>query len=60
MAINVLGFVDFFYNLEIDGDAPGESSHSYVVNGITASGLGDGHVLNEMFPRQKVWKETPR
>ena len=36
-------FVDYLYNLEIDGDAVvGESSQSFVVNGIVASGLGDG------------------
>ena len=49
--------IDFFYNLEIDGETPGESSHSFVVNGIVASGLGDNDVLNKMFPRQDVWKE---
>lgn len=49
-------FVDFFYNLEIDGDKPGESSHSYVVNGIVASGLGDNDALNTLFPRQNAWK----
>ena len=50
-------WVDVLYNLEIDGDAPGSSSHSYVVNGIVASGLGDGEELNRMFARQKVWAE---
>mmetsp|Transcript_27956 Transcript_27956/g.39501 ORF Transcript_27956/g.39501 Transcript_27956/m.39501 type:complete len:244 (+) Transcript_27956:2236-2967(+) len=49
--------VDAFYNLEIDGEIPGKSSHSYVVNGIVASGLGDNSVLNVMFPRQNEWKE---
>ena len=35
-------FVNVFYNLEIDGQAlVGESSQSYVVNGVVASGLGD-------------------
>jgi hypothetical protein len=48
--------VDFFYNLEVDGDIPGSSSHSYVVNGIIASGLGDNAELNTMYARQKVWK----
>eukprot|EP00980_Cylindrotheca_fusiformis_P029065 scaffold22713_cov139-Cylindrotheca_fusiformis.AAC.2 len=48
--------VDFFYNLEIDGKKPGDSTHSYVVNGIVASGLGDNEVLNTMFPRQTLWK----
>jgi hypothetical protein len=46
-------YVNTFYNLEIDGDQPGQSSHSYVVNGIVASGLGDNLVLNSMFPRQQ-------
>ncbi|KAL3930064.1 MAG: hypothetical protein SGBAC_011930 [Bacillariaceae sp.] len=45
-----------FYNLEIDGDKAGQSSHSYVVNGIVASGLGDNQVLNTMFARQNEWK----
>jgi len=48
--------IDFLYNLEIDGQVPGESSHSYVVNGIVASGLGDNEVLNRMYPRQQMWK----
>lgn len=47
--------VDYFFNLEIDGESPG-SSHSYIVNGIIASGLGDNVELNEMFARQKKWK----
>lgn len=50
-------YVDAFYNLEIDGDKPGQSSHSYVVNGVVASGLGDDEVLNLMHPRQASWKE---
>jgi hypothetical protein len=49
--------VDVFYNLEIDGDNPGISTHSYVVNGVVASGLGDNEVLNTLFPRQSVWKQ---
>lgn len=48
--------VDFFYNLEIDGDKPGDSNHSYVVNDIVASGLGDNPVLNTIFARQNVFK----
>lgn len=48
--------IDVFYNLEIDGDKPGGSSHSYVVNGIIASGLGDNQVLNTIFARQNEWK----
>lgn len=47
--------IDVLYNLEIDGDYPG-CSHSYIVNGIVASGLGDSEELNTMFARQKVWK----
>jgi hypothetical protein len=50
-------YVEAFYNLEIDGDVMEESSHSYVVNGIVASGLGDHVELNRMYPRQKVWKD---
>jgi cytochrome b involved in lipid metabolism len=53
-------FVDTFYNLEIDADmihGVGGSSHSYVVNGQVASGLGDNEILNRLFPRQEVWKE---
>jgi len=49
--------VDVFYNLEIDGHQPGKSSHSYVVNGMVASGLGDNPFLNKMFPRQTAWKD---
>lgn len=50
--------VDTFYNLEIDGNVMEESSHSYVVNGVIASGLGDHQQLNERFPRQQVWKNS--
>lgn len=50
--------VDLLYNLEVDGDAPGSSSHSYVVNNIIASGLGDNTYLNTLFPRQKAWKSV--
>jgi hypothetical protein len=49
--------VEAFYNLEIDGDQAGKSSHSYVVNGIVASGLGDNEDLNKLSPRQKIWKD---
>ena len=49
-------YVDTFYNLEIDGHLLDESSHSYVVNGVIASGLGDNQELNLRFPRQKEWK----
>lgn len=45
-----------FYNLEVDGDVPGQSMHSYVVNGLVASGNGDSPVLNARFPRQKAWQ----
>jgi len=51
-------YIDVFYNLEVDGDDIEGSSHSYVVNGITASGLGDNEVLNMRFPRQKEFKEA--
>lgn len=51
-------YVDVFYNLEVDGDVLDDSSsHSYVVNGVVASGLGDNEILNAKFPRQKVWKD---
>ena len=49
-------FIDNFYNLEIDGHLLEGSSHSYVVNGVVASGLGDNEELNRRFPRQKEWK----
>ena len=50
-------FVDAFYNLEVDGDVMHESSsHSYIVNGVVASGLGDREELNLRFPRQHFWK----
>lgn len=49
-------FVDMFYNLEVDGDIPGLSNHSYVVNGVIASGLGDNNILNSLFARQSIWK----
>jgi hypothetical protein len=49
-------YIDVFYNLEIDADTPESSSHSYVVNGVVASGLGDNEVLNRLYPRQESWK----
>ena len=49
--------VEVFYNLEIDGHQPGKSAHSYVVNGMVASGLGDNPLLNKSFPRQTSWKD---
>lgn len=50
-------YVEKLYNLEIDGHIIDESStHSYVVNGVIASGLGDNEELNLLFPRQKEWK----
>ena len=54
--------VEAFYNLEIDGHILNdkESSHSYVVNGVIASGLGDHVQLNELYPRQNVWKQKVR
>ncbi len=48
--------IDWFYNLEVDGHIPGMSSHSYVVNGLIASGLGDNIKLNTLFQRQKAWR----
>ena len=52
--------IDFLYNLEIDGDDVEGSSHSYMVNGVIASGLGDNHVLNMRFPRQDYFKEQSK
>lgn len=49
--------VDVLHNLEIDADDVEGSSHSYVVNGMVASGLGDNEVLNLRFPRQEKYKE---
>ena len=45
------------YNLEIDGDRPGASNHSYVVGEVVASGLGDGVELNARFRRQASWQK---
>ena len=45
------------YNLEIDGDRPGASNHSYVVGGVVASGLGDGVELNARFRRLASWQK---
>ena len=45
------------YNLEIDGDRPGASNHSYVVGGVVASGLGDGVELNARFQLQASWQK---
>ena len=50
-------YVDILYNLEIDGHDPyRESQHSYIVNGIVASGLGNNVLLNQLFQRQNLWK----
>lgn len=50
-------YVDFVYNLEVDGDAISTSrTHSYMVNGIVASGLGDNPLLNQLYKRQKAWQ----
>jgi hypothetical protein len=44
--------------LEEEEDVEEKSTrHSYVVNGIRASGLGDNVALNLLYPRQKEWKE---
>lgn len=48
--------VEMLYNLEIDADDVEGSSHSYVVNGMVASGLGDNEMLNLRFPRQEIYK----
>jgi hypothetical protein len=65
--------VDAFYNLEVDGhfilthedndaditleEEEKSTRHSYVVNGVRASGLGDNVALNLLYPRQKEWKK---
>lgn len=49
--------VEVLYNLEIDADDVEGSSHSYMVNGVVASGLGDNEVLNMRFPRQEMFKK---
>eukprot|EP00934_Nitzschia_sp_Nitz4_P000981 Nitzschia sp. Nitz4//scaffold21_size171442//131466//134153//NITZ4_002183-RA/size171442-augustus-gene-0.190-mRNA-1//1//CDS//3329542477//981//frame0 len=53
-------YMDAFYNLEVDGNILEEdkASHSYVVNGVTASGLGDHMELNKRFPRQEAFIEA--
>lgn len=47
--------INVFYNLEVDGNILDDkrASHSYVVNGVIASGLGDHKQLNRLLPRQK-------
>jgi hypothetical protein len=51
-------YIDAFYNLEVDGNILDEdrATHSYVVNGVTASGMGDHAELNRRFPRQKYFQ----
>lgn len=46
-------YVDFFYNLEIDGDKE-NSEHNYIVGGVVASGLGDNKNLNHKYKRQSA------
>lgn len=55
-------FISAFYNLEVDGNIldEAEATHSYVVNGVTASGLGDHEELNRRFPRQKVFHQLSK
>ena len=54
-------FVAQYYNLEVDGHAPGASAseHSYILadlnDGVRASGLGDDVTLNRMYRRQVAW-----
>jgi len=46
-------YVYILYNLEIDGlDPYGQSQHSYIVNGIVASSLGNNVLLNQLFQPQ--------
>jgi hypothetical protein len=51
-----LEFVDFLYNLEIDGNVIYESEHNYITNNLIVSGLGDNEVLNDIFRRQELYK----
>lgn len=55
-------FIQSFYNLEVDGnyESIGASSHSYVVNGVIASGLGDNPLLNNLYQRQKIWQHADK
>ena len=39
--------INNFYNLEIEG-----GEHTYLVEGVIASGLGDNKELNEKYQRQ--------
>jgi hypothetical protein len=55
-AIIKLEFVNFLYNLEIDGDMIYESDHNYITNNLVVSGLGDNEVLNNIFRRQELYK----
>lgn len=54
--------IDAFYNLEVDGNILEEdrATHSYVVNGVTASGLGDHPELNRKYPRQKHFQQIQK
>ena len=40
-------FVNEFYNLEVEG-----GEHTYIVEDLIASGLGDNKELNEKYQRQ--------
>lgn len=44
-------YVDFFYNLEIDGNKT-NSEHNYIIDGMVVSGLGDNKELNNKYQRQ--------
>ena len=50
-AVNSIGYVDNFYNLEIDGDTE-VSEHNYYIGKLPASGLGDNKFLNYKYKRQ--------
>jgi archaellum component FlaD/FlaE len=50
------GYVDKYYNLEVDGHTIHGSDHNFVINGYVFSGLGDDEALNSAFRRDVVWK----
>lgn len=57
VAPTTLAFIDYFYNLEVDGDVE-DSEHNYIVSGFIASGLGDNKELNEKYTRQSLTNLT--
>ena len=49
--------VDTWYNLEIDGGCVHCSDHSYVLDGVAVSGLGNHPVLNRVFAREERFQQ---